>query len=138
MLSAFDARDATDLAALVAQGAVSPDALLDASLDRNEDGQTLVDTLADEDTPDPATTTQAHEVERLLETWIATLNRREREVLDGRFGLHHREPETLDTLSERLGLSPELIRAALQTPASYDKATFRERVSTLIHMRNHL
>lgn len=34
MLSAFDARDATDLAALVAQGAVSPDALLDASLDR--------------------------------------------------------------------------------------------------------
>ena len=47
------------------------------------------------------------------------------------------EPQ-VSALSERLGLAPELIRAALQTPASYDKATFRERVSTLIHMRNHL
>ena len=78
--------------------------------DRSEDGQTLVDTLADEDTPDPAATTQSHEVERLLEGWIATLNRREREVLDGRFGLHHREPETLDTLSDRLGLTRERVR----------------------------
>ena len=47
------------------------------------------------------------------------------------------EPQ-VSALSARLGLAPELIRAALQTPASYDKATFRERVSTLIHMRNHL
>ena len=108
-----------DIAALMGRGiqevaellalAESPRSL-DAAMDRSDDGQTLVDTLTDEDTPDPVATTQSHEVERLLEIWIATLTRREREVLDGRFGLHHREPETLDILSDRLGLTRERVR----------------------------
>jgi RNA polymerase nonessential primary-like sigma factor len=46
----------------------------------------------------------------LLESWIASLSSREREVLEGRFGLHNREPETLDTLSQRLGLTRERVR----------------------------
>ncbi len=83
---------------------------LDASLDRSEDGGTLADTLTDEDAADPSSVTQAHEVEQLLETWIGALSAREREVLDGRFGLHDREPETLDTLSSRLHLSRERVR----------------------------
>ena len=41
-------------------------------------------------------------------------------------------------LAERLGLPAAAIRPALQAPASHDKAAYRERVSTLIHMRNHL
>ena len=41
-------------------------------------------------------------------------------------------------LAERLGLPAAAIRAALQAPASHDKAAYRDRVSTLIHMRNHL
>jgi RNA polymerase nonessential primary-like sigma factor len=49
-------------------------------------------------------------VELLLEEWIATLSPREREVLEGRFGLHDHEPETLDTLSLRLGLTRERVR----------------------------
>lgn len=101
-------RDAHEVAELLAM-AESPRSL-DATLDRSEDGQTLIDTLADEDTPDPAAITQNHEVERLLEGWIATLSRREREVLDGRYGLHNRESETLDTLSDRLGLTRERVR----------------------------
>lgn len=52
-------------------------------------------------TADPSSVTQAHEVEQLLEVWTGTLSVREREVLDGRFGLHDREPETLDTLKEQ-------------------------------------
>lgn len=44
----------------------------------------------------------------------------------------------VSALAERLGLPADAIRSALQAPASYDKATFRDRVSTLIHMRNHL
>ena len=107
-IAALMGRDAHEVADLLAL-AESPRSL-DATMDRSEDGQTLVDTLADEDTPDPAAATQTHEVERLIEGWIATLTRREREVLDGRFGLHHREPETLDTLSDRLGLTRERVR----------------------------
>ena len=41
---------------------------------------------------------------------MATLSNREREVLEGRFGLHDREPETLDVLSLRLGLTRERVR----------------------------
>ncbi len=107
-VAALMGRDPHDIADLLAL-AESPRSL-DASLNLGDDGQTLVDTLVDEASPDPATTTQAHEVQRLLEGWIATLNRREREVLDGRFGLHQREPETLDTLSDRLGLTRERVR----------------------------
>jgi DNA-directed RNA polymerase sigma subunit (sigma70/sigma32) len=36
--------------------------------------------------------------------------RAKREVLEGRFGLHDREPETLEVLSDRLGLTRERVR----------------------------
>jgi len=52
----------------------------------------------------------AHEVDLLLEERIGTLSPREREVLEGRFGLHDHDPETLDTLSVRLGLTRERVR----------------------------
>ncbi|WP_394789394.1 sigma-70 family RNA polymerase sigma factor [Rhodoferax sp.] len=107
-VAALMGRDAHEVADLLAL-AEAPRSL-DASLDRSEDGQTLVDGLTDENADDPSASTQTHEIERLLEGWFATLTRREREVLDGRFGLHHREPETLDTLSDRLGLTRERIR----------------------------
>ena len=46
--------------------------------------------------------------------WNSTLNMaktpHEKEVLEGRFGLHDREPETLDVISSRLGLTRERVR----------------------------
>ena len=107
-IAALMGRDLHEVADLLAL-AESPRSV-DAAMDRSEDGQTLLETLVDEGTPDPADVTQSHEVERLLATWIATLTRREREVLTGRFGLHNREPETQDTLSARLGLTRERVR----------------------------
>ena len=83
---------------------------LDASLDRTGDDQTLGDGLIDELTLAPEDVTLAHEVDLLLEEWIGTLTSRERAVLEGRFGLHDHEPETLDTLSVRLGLTRERVR----------------------------
>ena len=83
---------------------------LDASLDRNGDDQTLGDGLIDELTLAPEDVTLAHEVDLLLEEWIGTLTSRERAVLEGRFGLHDHEPETLDTLGVRLGLTRERVR----------------------------
>jgi RNA polymerase nonessential primary-like sigma factor len=83
---------------------------LDASTDRSDEAQSLGDSLVDELTVDPLGVTQAHEVARLLEDWIGTLSEREKEVLEGRFGLHDRDPETLEVLSARLGLTRERVR----------------------------
>ncbi len=87
---------------------------LDASLGNTSegagDGYTLSDTLVDEVTLDPGGLTQLHEIERLVDQWTHALSTRECEVLEGRFGLHDRDPETLDTLSLRLGLTRERVR----------------------------
>ncbi|MDB5882534.1 MAG: rpoS [Ramlibacter sp.] len=82
---------------------------LDAAMD-GEDEHTLADSLSDEWADDPTGVAQNHEVERLLNNWIEALSQREKEVLEGRFGLHDREPETLEVLSDRLGLTRERVR----------------------------
>ena len=66
--------------------------------------------MADELAEDPTGVTHNREVERLLAGWIDALSHREKEVLEGRFGLHDREPETLEVLSDRLGLTRERVR----------------------------
>jgi RNA polymerase nonessential primary-like sigma factor len=83
---------------------------LDASTDRHEEDHTLADSMADEFAVDPTGVTHDREVERLLDNWIEALSSREREVLEGRFGLHDRDPETLEVLSDRLGLTRERVR----------------------------
>ncbi len=89
----------------------SLDAGMAAGIDRGEDRFTLADMVASEDEgADPTGITQTHEVGRLLDRWIDALNAREREVLEGRYGLHDREPETLEVLSVRLGLTRERVR----------------------------
>ena len=107
-IAAFLGQDANHVADLLSMGE-SPRSL-DATLDRSGEDQTLGDTLVDELALNPQDVTQAHEVDQLLETWIAALSNREREVLEGRFGLHNRDLETLDTLSQRLGLTRERVR----------------------------
>ena len=41
-------------------------------------------------------------------------------------------------IAERLGISAELVRAALQAPSPHDKPAFRNRISTLIQLRNRI
>jgi RNA polymerase nonessential primary-like sigma factor len=107
-IAALLGRDATSVADLLALAEMPKS--LDASMDASGNDQSLGDTLVDELTLDPTGVTQAHEVERLLQGWIETLSPREQQVLEGRFGLHDHDPETLDTLSERLGLTRERVR----------------------------
>lgn len=84
---------------------------LDAGDARGDEGFTLADTVASEDEHgSPTDVTHTHEVERLLNQWVHALDAREREVLEGRYGLHDREPETLEVLSVRLGLTRERVR----------------------------
>lgn len=101
-------REVQDVAELLAL-AENPRSL-DATQERDDGSAALVESVADDNTPDPSGITQEHEVERLLEGWLQGLSAREREVLEGRFGLHDREPETLDVLSQRLGLTRERVR----------------------------
>ncbi|HYF42595.1 MAG TPA: RNA polymerase sigma factor RpoS [Ramlibacter sp.] len=107
-VAALLGREVQEVAELLAM-AETPRSL-DATLDRGEDERTLGDSMADEMALDPTGITQNHEVERLLANWIETLTEREQEVLEGRFGLHDREPETLEVLSDRLGLTRERVR----------------------------
>jgi len=104
----FLGRDVNEVAELLAL-AETPKSL-DATMDRSESEQTLGESVVDELALDPSGVTQTHEVERLLEEWLHSLSVREQEILEGRFGLHDREPETLDVLSHRLGLTRERVR----------------------------
>lgn len=47
------------------------------------------------------------------------------------------EPQ-IAAIAERFGLSDSVVRTALQTPAGHDKQAFRDRISTLIQLRNRL
>ncbi|HET9644363.1 MAG TPA: RNA polymerase sigma factor RpoS [Burkholderiaceae bacterium] len=90
-------------------------ASLDAPLERNaETSESMLDTVADDQAMDPLGLTLSHEVEQLLQLGLAELNEREREVLSGRYGLRDRDPETLEVLAERMGLTRERIRQIQQ------------------------
>jgi len=115
-VAAFLGREVHEVAELLAL-AETPRSL-DATLERSESEQTLGETVIDELAPDPSGVTQTHEVERLLEDWLHSLSEREQQVLEGRFGLHEHETETLDVLSQRLGLTRERVRQ-VQNEALY-------------------
>ena len=90
---------------------------LDAPMDRTQTegtGESVLDGVADDGATDPMSLTLGHEVDLLLTHGLEELNQREREVVSGRYGLGDREPETLETLAERLGLTRERIRQIQQ------------------------
>jgi RNA polymerase nonessential primary-like sigma factor len=86
---------------------------LDAPLER-DNSESMLDMVADDQATDPMGHTLSNEVEQLLNHGLEELSDREREVLAGRYGLRDREPETLEVLAERLGLTRERIRQIQQ------------------------
>lgn len=107
-IAALLGRDVQEVAGLLAL-AETPRSL-DAALDKSDGDYSLGDSLADGATLDPTEITQNHEVESLLGQWLDSLSDREKEILEGRFGLHNHDTETLEVLSERLGLTRERVR----------------------------
>ena len=90
---------------------------LDAPMERHAgegNGDSVLDGVADDGATDPMSLTLGNEVELLLNHGLGELNEREREVVSGRYGLGDREPETLEVLAERLGLTREHIRQIQQ------------------------
>ena len=76
--------------------------------------ESMLDLVADELSIDPLGRCLHHESNEWLAQGLAELSDREREVLAGRYGLHDREPETLEVLAERLGLTRERVRQIQQ------------------------
>jgi RNA polymerase nonessential primary-like sigma factor len=107
-------------------------ASLDAPFERGSterEVETLLDSVADEQAVDPLSRTLGHEVDCLLSQGIQSLNVREREVLRGRYGLDDREPETLEALAERMGLTRERIRQIqLEALAKLRRAMARDGI----------
>jgi RNA polymerase nonessential primary-like sigma factor len=127
-VAALLGRDVQEVAELLAI-AETPKSL-DAVLDHSEDERTLGDSMPDELTMDPTSVTQNHEVERLVNTWVDALPQRERQVLEGRFGLHDRDPQTLEVLSEQLDLTRERVRQIQnEALAKVKRHMYRDRLS---------
>ncbi len=70
----------------------------------------LLDTIADDDTPDPTTVLQSEEIKRHLDKWLERLNDKQREVVERRFGLHGYENSTLEQVARELGVTRERVR----------------------------
>jgi RNA polymerase nonessential primary-like sigma factor len=104
-------RPAREVAALL-RLAEQPSSL-DAPIER-DGSESMLDSVADEQAVDPLGLRLGREMAQLIEHGMSALNEREREVLAGRFGLHDREPETLEDLAARLGLTRERIRQIQQ------------------------
>ncbi len=83
---------------------------LDVAVGQEEGDPALVESLVDEHTPGPLDATWSHELDLLLQHWLGTLSAREREILSARFGLHDQDQETLESLSQRMGLTKERVR----------------------------
>jgi RNA polymerase nonessential primary-like sigma factor len=82
---------------------------LDAPLE-HEPGASMLEQVPDEQAIDPLGRQLGAEAQRLLETGLAELNGRERDVLVSRYGLHGREPQTLEALAEELHITRERVR----------------------------
>lgn len=84
-------------------------ASLDASID-GDGGPSLRDVLVDADADTPEALVISHEIERLIEGWLADLPERQRVVIEHRYGLHGHAPATLATVADELHVTRERVR----------------------------
>lgn len=71
--------------------------------------ESLLEQVPGEQAIDPLGQRLAEEARALLESSLAQLNTRERDGLGCRFGLHGREPQTLEQLATQLRLARERV-----------------------------
>lgn len=94
----------------------------------NED-YSLIDTIEDTNLVDPGKMIEdldrfAHVLE-----WMDDLNENEREILAMRFGLNDREPQTLDTIGQKFGVTRERIRQIEAKSLTKLRKTLQEQFS---------
>ena len=70
----------------------------------------LLDTLADTSDDTPFNRLDSQDVSGQVASWIGSLSEHEREILRLRFGLDDEEPQTLEAIGRRFGVTRERIR----------------------------
>ena len=70
----------------------------------------LLDTLADTSGATPHSRLDSEDLSGQIAAWIASLSEHEREILVLRFGLNDDEPQTLEAIGRRFGVTRERIR----------------------------
>jgi len=84
---------------------------VDVPISRDSDsGKTLIDSIPDENNTDPSELLQDEDVLANLETWIAQLSDKQREVVERRFGLHGYKISTLEEVGNEIGVTRERVR----------------------------
>jgi len=80
------------------------------SLISTEGDDTLKDTLKDENTPPPSSSSDEHLRDQHLQEWISELPPTERYIIEKRYGLNKRAPSTLDSIGRQFGITRERVR----------------------------
>ena len=70
----------------------------------------LIDTIEDKNQVDPGSMIEDLDRFAHVREWMEELTETEREILSLRFGLEDREPQTLDTIGQKFGVTRERIR----------------------------
>lgn len=70
----------------------------------------LIDTIEDTNANDPSVFLEDLDKFAHIQEWLESLAENEREILALRFGLDDREPQTLDTIGQKFGVTRERIR----------------------------
>ena len=84
-------------------------ASVDVPAERDSD-RSLLDTIPDEQNPDPSFILQDDDVQRHIDTWLGQLNDKQRAVVERRFGLYGREISTLEQVGDEIGVTRERVR----------------------------
>ncbi len=82
---------------------------VDVPAERDSD-RSLLDTIPDEQNPDPSMVLQDDDVQRHIDTWLGQLNDKQRAVVERRFGLYGREIATLEEVGNEIGVTRERVR----------------------------
>jgi len=86
----------------------------------------LLDTLSDNEDPDPAENCEAIEVKKLVSDVLKKLSEKQRDVIIRRFGLLGHEPATLDQTGEDIGLTRERVRQIQSEAMKHLKHALKE------------
>lgn len=82
---------------------------VDATINEDQDA-TLLDILPDEAAGDPITLIQAQDIQLLIDKWLKSLNEREREIIEKRYGINGYDITTLEDIGEHTHLTRERVR----------------------------
>jgi RNA polymerase nonessential primary-like sigma factor len=75
-----------------------------------EGEKSLIDAIPDENNLDPSELLQDEDVRGNIDSWLAKLTDKQREVVERRFGLHGYDTSTLEQVGEQIGVTRERVR----------------------------